>query len=68
MKKVYINRQWQGGADPVTWDGAEEIANLYLAGQDHADLPVSTDITVKKNGIRGFDMMTKLWASRHPTK
>ena len=26
MKKVYINRQWQGGADPVARDGAEEIA------------------------------------------
>jgi len=57
MKKVYINRQWQGGADPVTRDGAEEIANLYLAGQDYADLPVSTDMTAKKNGIRGFDAL-----------
>lgn len=57
MKKVYINRQWQGGADPVTRDGAEEIVNLYLAGQDHVDLPVSTDMTVKKNGIRGFDAL-----------
>ena len=53
MKKVYINRQWQGGADPVTRNGAEEIVNLYLAGQDHVDLPVSTDMTEKKNGIKG---------------
>ena len=59
MKKVYINRQWQGGADPVARDGAEEIANLYLAGQDHVDLPVSADMTVKKNGIRGFDVLRR---------
>ena len=60
MKKVYINRQWQGGADPVTWEGAEEIADFYLAGQHYVDLPVSTDeaeMAVKKNGIRSFDVL-----------
>jgi len=65
MKKVYINRQWQGGADPVTREGAEEIANLYLAGQDYADLPVSTDMTVKKNGIRGFDVLRRQMRSAY---
>ena len=65
MKKVYINRQWQGGADPVTRDGAEEIVNLYLAGQDHVDLPVSTDMTVKKNGIRGFDVLRRQMRSAY---
>ena len=41
MKRVYINRQWQGGADPVARDGAEEIVNLYLEGQaDGKDIEV----------------------------
>ena len=65
MKKVYINRQWQGGADPVTRDGAEEIANLYLTGQDYVDLPVSTDMTAKKNGIRGFDVLRRQMRSAY---
>lgn len=65
MKKFYINRQWQGGADSVTRDGAEEIANLYLAGQDHVDLPVSTDMTEKKNGIRGFDVLRRQMQSAY---
>ena len=43
MKKVYINPQWQSGADLVTFDGAEEIVDMYLAGQDFVALPVSTD-------------------------
>ena len=25
MKKILVNGQWQGGADPVTYDGAKEI-------------------------------------------
>ena len=65
MKKVYINRQWQGGADPVTRDGAEEIANLYLAGQEYVDLPVSTDMAVKRNGIRGFDILRRQMRSAY---
>jgi len=64
-QKVYINRQWQGGADPVTRDGAEEIANLYLTGQDYVDLPVSTDMTVKQNGIRGFDVLRRQMRSAY---
>ena len=61
MKKIYINPQWQGGADLVTYYGAEEIKK-YLDGQDYVLLPVSTDeaeMAVKKNGIRGFDVLRK---------
>ena len=32
VKKIYINPQWQGGADISTYVGAEEIKE-YLAGQ-----------------------------------
>ena len=32
MKKVYVNAQWQGGADRSTYDGAEELRK-YLPGQ-----------------------------------
>ena len=59
MKRVYINPQWQGGADLSTYDGAEEIKK-YLDGQDYVILPVSTDeaeMSVRKNGIRGFDVL-----------
>ena len=35
VKKVYVNPQWQGGADLSTWHGAEEL-NMYLDGQDYA--------------------------------
>ncbi len=58
MKKIFVNGQWQGGADPVTFDGAKEITKMYLAGLDYVTLPVSTDkseIEVKKNGILGFN-------------
>lgn len=62
MKNVYINPQWQGGADLVTFDGAEEIVDMYLAGQDFVALPVSTDqgeMVIKKNGIKGFDALRR---------
>ena len=39
VKKIYINPQWQGGADLSTYVGAEEIKE-YLAGQDFVTLPV----------------------------
>ncbi len=58
MKKIFVNAQWQGGADPVTFDGAKEITKMYLAGMDYVILPVSTDkgeVEVKKNDILGFD-------------
>lgn len=42
MKKVYVNAQWQGGADRSTYDGAEELRK-YLPGQDYVILPVSTE-------------------------
>jgi arginase len=61
VKKIYINPQWQGGADLVTYNGAEEIIK-YLAGQDYVLLPVSADeaeMAIKKNGIRGFDVLRK---------
>ncbi|MEE1042241.1 MAG: hypothetical protein U0L10_16250 [Lachnospiraceae bacterium] len=32
MKKVYVNAQWQGGADRSTYDGAEELRK-YLPGR-----------------------------------
>jgi hypothetical protein len=33
VKKVYVNAQWQGGADRSTYDGAEELRK-YLPGQE----------------------------------
>jgi len=42
VKKVYVNAQWQGGADRSTYDGAEELRK-YLPGQDYVILPVSTE-------------------------
>ncbi len=62
MKKNYVNAQWQGGSDPVTRDGANEIAGFYLEGQEYAEMPVSSDETeaaVKKNGIIGFDILCR---------
>jgi arginase len=62
MKKVYINSQWQGGADLAAFNGANEIIRLYMNGQDYTNLSVSTDKTeaaVKKNGIKGFDVLRK---------
>ncbi len=61
MKKIYVNPQWQGGADLVTYYGAVEIKK-YLDGQDTVILPVSTDeaeVGVKKSGIRGYDVLRR---------
>ncbi len=60
MKEIIVNAQWQGGADPDTFYGAKELIELYLDGQEYAELPVSTDkkgSAVKKNGIKGFDVL-----------
>jgi len=61
MKKIYVNPQWQGGADLSTYAGAEEIKE-YLVGQDFVTLPVSTDeaeMAVRKNSIKGFDAIRR---------
>ena len=63
-----MNGQWQGGADPVTFDGAKEITEMYLAGLDYVILPVSTDkseIEVKKNGILGFNPLHRQMQSAY---
>lgn len=68
MKEILVNSQWQGGADPVTFVGAKEITKMYLAGLDHVILPVSTDISdmeVKKNGIRGFNVLRRQMQSAY---
>lgn len=60
MKKVYVNAQWQGGADRSTYDGAEELRK-YLPGQDYVILPVSTEeaeMAVMRNGIRDLMFYT----------
>lgn len=56
MKKVYVNAQWQGGADRSTYDGAEELRK-YLPGQDYVILPVSTEeaeMAVMRRSVRYF--------------
>ncbi len=61
MRKVYINPQWQGGADRVTYDGANEIQK-YMVGHDYVILQVSTDeegVSAEKNGIKGFDILRR---------
>ena len=68
MKEILINGQWQGGADLVTFEGAKEIAEMYLAGLDYVILPVSTDISdmeVKKNGILGFNVLRRQMQSAY---
>ena len=30
MKEIFVNGQWQGGGDLVTFDGAKEITKMYL--------------------------------------
>lgn len=68
MKEILVNGQWQGGADLVTLDGANEITKMYLAGVDHVTLPVSKDISdmdVKKNGILGFDVLRRQMQSAY---
>ena len=68
MKEILVNAQWQGGADPVTFDGAKEITKLYLAGLDYVILPVSTDkseMEVKKNGILGFNVLHRQMQSAY---
>lgn len=60
VKKVYVNAQWQGGADRSTYDGAEELRK-YLPGQDYVILPVSTEeaeMAVMRNGIRDLMFYT----------
>lgn len=68
MKEILINGQWQGGADLVTFEGAKEIAEMYLAGLDYVILSVSTDISdmeVKKNGILGFNVLRRQMQSAY---
>ena len=66
MKRIYVNAQWQGGADPVTLDGAKELVRMYLDRQSFAELPVSADISEMAstaNGIRGFDVLRRQMGS-----
>lgn len=68
MKEILVNGQWQGGADLVTFEGAKEITEMYLAGLDYVILPVSTDISdmeVKKNGILGFNVLRRQMQSAY---
>ncbi len=68
MKEILVNGQWQGGADLVTFDGAKEIAKLYLTSLDHVILPVSTDISdmeVKRNDILGFNVLRRQMQLAH---
>ncbi len=68
MKKVIVNAQWQGGEDIATFDGAQELINLYLEGEDYIELPVSTDVkemSVKKNGIKGYEILRKQMQSAY---
>ena len=60
MKRVFVTPQWQGGADPVTLNGADELIKLYLGGVDFVKLPVSADLNEmarKSNGIKGFEVL-----------
>ena len=62
MKEVYVNAQWQGGADFVTFHGANELIKMYLDGKSFVRLPVSADKTemaVTKNRIKGFDVLRR---------
>ncbi len=68
MKEILVNAQWQGGADLVTFYGAKEITEMYLAGQDYVTLPVSIDksqMEVKENGILGFNALHRQMQSAY---
>ncbi len=68
MKEILVNGQWQGGADLVTFNGANEIIKMYLVGLDYLILPVSTDISdmeEKKNGILGFNALRRQMQSAY---
>ena len=32
-KEIFVNAQWQGGGDLVTYDGAKGIIELYMDGE-----------------------------------
>lgn len=68
MKEILVNGRWQGGADIVTFDGANEIAEMYLTNRYYVTLPVSTDksdMEVKRNGILGFDAIHRQMQSAY---
>lgn len=59
-KLVFVNPQWQGGGDLVTYNGAKEIENLYLSEYPYAEAPAcrSTDLRVE-NGIVGYSAIKR---------
>jgi len=40
---IFVNPQWQGGADTSTYYGAKELADYYLHDVEYTELPVSLD-------------------------
>lgn len=59
-KLVFVNPQWQGGGDLVTYNGAKEIENLYLSEYAYVEAPVcrSTDLRAE-NGIVGYSAVKR---------
>lgn len=59
MKKlIFINPQWQGGGDIITYDGAKEFEKLYLSGKKYTTAPVSTETELTiRNNIIGYDVL-----------
>lgn len=60
MKTTFVNPQWQGGADPVTYAGAMELKELYFGSRECALVPVELwagKPLPKDNGIIGFEAL-----------
>ena len=61
MKMVFVNPQWQGGADKVTLRGAEEIEEIYLNNVNYIKSPVSerTDELDLEHDVKGFSVLKR---------
>ena len=42
-RMIFVNPQWQGGADTATYYGAKELAEFYLHDVEYMEAPVSLD-------------------------
>ena len=54
-KLIFVNPQWQGGGDTITYDGAREIESLYLKQCEFIEVPTSLSTGLQTEyGILGY--------------
>lgn len=57
-KLILVNPQWQGEGRNMTYYGAQEIKQLYLADQPFAEVAVDPDSSLeRRHDIFGFDVI-----------